>query len=269
MVDSNDSFLREIKEELDRERLENIWKRYGMVIVGAGAVVVVAVAGYQIWNTMKTRAAHEAGANYEQALNAVFDKKLDDAEAKFAELAKSGPAGYATLAEMQYAATLYEQGKSQEAVAEFEKVSKRDGADDLLRSFATLQAAALRVGEADYKEMQNRLEPLIKDGKPWRLNALELLGVAAIKSGQADEAKATFEKILAEPNAPPAMRQRANLRMLQLAGGESTAPAAATTSDPVAAPAPAKAEGSEVQKDAGTAGAKEAVPAEGAPAPSK
>ncbi|MBU1211759.1 MAG: tetratricopeptide repeat protein [Alphaproteobacteria bacterium] len=257
MVDSNDSFLREIKQELDRERMENIWKRYGTLIVGAGALVVIAVAGFQIWNTMQTRAAQEAGASYEQALDAVFEKKLDEAAVKFSEIAKSGPTGYATLAEMQYAATLKEQGKPQEAVAEFEKVSKRDGADELIGGFAALQAAALRVGEADFKEMQNRLEPFIKDGEPWRFNALELLAVAAIEAGQVDEAKAAFEKILAEPNVPPAMRQRANLRMLQLASGESAASSGAVT--------PQNAAGGEAEKDETAAGGDAA----GAQAPPK
>ncbi len=220
MVDSNESFLREIKQELDRERLENFWKRYGTLIIGAGAAVIVAVAGFQIWSSMERRAAQEAGAAYEQALDDVFAKKLDDASVKFSEISKSGPAGYGLLAGMQYAATLMEQGKTAEAVAEFEKVSKRGGGDPLIRSFAELQAASLRLGDADFNEMQNRLNPLIKEDQPWRFNAQELLGIAAAKAGKLDEAKAAFEKIVAEPRTPPAIRQRANLRMLQIAGSE-------------------------------------------------
>ncbi|MBU2582964.1 MAG: tetratricopeptide repeat protein [Alphaproteobacteria bacterium] len=223
MVDSNESFLREIKEEIDRERIENLWKRYGTLIVGAGALVVVAVAGFQIWNSMQQRAAHEAGAAYEQALNAVFAKNLDEAATKFSEIAKSGPSGYALLAGMQAAATLAEQGKTAEAIAEFETIAKRDGGDQLFKGFATLQAAALRIGDADFNEMQNRLAPLIKDGEPWRFNAQELLAVAAVKAGEFEAAKAGFEKILAEPDVPPAMRQRANLRMLQIAGSDGAA----------------------------------------------
>jgi len=192
MVDDNESFLREVKEEIDRERMENLWKRYGTLIIGSGAALIVAVAGFQVWTTMEKRAAQEAGAAYEKALDDVFAEKLDDAAPKFSELAKSGPSGYGLLAGMQYAATLMEQGKTAEAVAEFEKVSKREGGDELIRSFASLQAAALRLGDADYKEMQNRLEPLIKDDKPWRFNAQELLGRAAVNAGKMDEAKAAF-----------------------------------------------------------------------------
>lgn len=220
MVDSNDSFLREVKEELDRERLENLWKKYGALIVAVAAVVVVAVAGFQIWNSMAKRAAQQAGAQYQQALDYVLDNKLDEAASEFSELAKSGNGGYGALAQMQYAATLREQGKTEEAQKEFEALSKREGAEDLIRGFASLQAAALRLGTADFTEMKNRLNPLIKDGGPWRFNALELLGVAAMKADKAEEARTAFEKILAEANAPPAMRQRVSLRMAQLVAGD-------------------------------------------------
>ena len=217
---------------------------------------------------MKTRAAQEAGASYEQALNAVFDKKLDDAEVKFAELAKSGPAGYALLAGMQYAATSDEQGKSRKPSPNSRRFPSAMAPTSCLRSFATLQAAALRVGEADYKEMQNRLEPLIKDGKPWRLNALELLGVAAIKAGQADEAKASFRKdsgraqraagdaAAGKPENAAARGWRERCRCNGIGSGRSACASkelkAAKSSTMLAA-----------------AGAKEAVPAEGAPASTK
>lgn len=259
MADTNDTFLREIKEEMDRERLENIWKRYGTLIVGAGALVVVAVAGFQIWTSMQKRAAYEAGAAYEQALDGVFDKKLDEAEKKFSEIAKDGPPGYAQLAGLQAAATQMEEGKKSEAVAGFEAISKNTSADPLIRGFAALQATALRIGEGDFNEMQNRLNPLIKEGEPWRFNAQELLGVAAVKAGKLEAAKAAFEKILAEPNVPPAMRQRANLRMLQIAGGEGA----------VAASGAQKTQGDGEAKDAASGGAEGNAAKEAAPASAK
>lgn len=254
MVDSNDSFLREIKEEMDREKVANFWNNYGALVIGAGAAVIVAVAGYQIWTSMERRAAQEAGAVYEAALDQVFAEKLDDASTKFSQLEKSGPAGYGLLAGLQVAATLAENGKTAEAVAEFEKMANRDGGDELIRGFARLQAAALRLGDADFKEMQNRLEPLIKEDAPWQFNAQELLAVAAVKAGKTDVAKQAFEKILSEPDLPPAMRQRANLRLLQIAANEgaptAAQPAEKTDSGEAGA---AKAEGPAEDKAAGEA----------------
>jgi hypothetical protein len=220
MVDSNESFLREVKEELDRERLEAFWKKYGAVIIAAAAVAVLLVAGFQIWNSMRLRAAQQAGADYEVALEEAIDGKLEASAGGFSQLTKTAPGGYAPLAQLQYAATLLEQGRKDEALREFEALSKRDGADELIRGFASLQAAAIRLGNADFREMQNRLDPLIKEGGAWRLNALELLGMAAMHAGSTDKARETFGMILSDANAPPALQQRVNYRMAQLIAGE-------------------------------------------------
>ncbi len=242
MVDSNDSFLREVKEEIDRERLENLWKRYGTVIVAAAVVFIAAVAGFQIWSWTERSAAEKAGAEYQKALQSVFDNKLDDASGVFAELSKDAPTGYATLAELQLAGTLVEQGKTTEALKKFDELSKRSGVDSLLSGFSALQAASLRLGEADFTEMQNRLNDLAKAGSPWRFNAQELLGMAALKAGKLNEAHGLFAKILSDDGAPPAMRQRAELRMAQVAAREGEAEAVKVKGDA------AKAVGSEATK---------------------
>lgn len=244
MVDSNDSFLREVKEEIDRERLENLWKRYGTVIVGAAALIIAAVAGLQFWNLSAKSAAEQAGADYQSAMRSVLDSKLDEADGAFAKLGKDAPTGYATLAELQLAATLLEQGKKAEAQQKFEELSKRSGIDSLLKGFSALQAAALRLGEADFTEMENRLNDLVKDESPWRFNAHELLGLAALKAGQLEKARKSFAMILADGNASPAIRQRSELRMAQVAASEGK-----TEGDTAKGDA-AKSVGSEVKEPA-------------------
>ncbi|MCH9808590.1 MAG: tetratricopeptide repeat protein [Alphaproteobacteria bacterium] len=222
MVDSNESFLREVKEEMERERLENLWKRYGTLVIGAGVVLVAAVAGLQIWTSMAKSAAEKAGSQYQAALDSVFDKKLDDAASAFETLSKSAPDGYGSLAQLQLAATHMEQDKPAEALKVFEALATSSTADKLFKDFASLQAAALRVGDGDWTEIKNRLNDLTKDANPWRYNAQELLGVAALKAGKLSEAREAFEKLLGDSNVPPGMRQRASLRMTQILAREGS-----------------------------------------------
>ena len=53
------------------------------------------------------------------------------------------------------------QGKKAEAVATYEALANDGSADAMLRDFARLQAAGLRIGEADFTEMENWLTPLM------------------------------------------------------------------------------------------------------------
>ena len=44
---SDTQFIREIDEELRRERLMKLWERYGAYAVGAAVLIVAATAGWR------------------------------------------------------------------------------------------------------------------------------------------------------------------------------------------------------------------------------
>ena len=41
--------FREVEEDVRRERFEQIWKQYGDYIIAGVAVIVIAIAGYELW----------------------------------------------------------------------------------------------------------------------------------------------------------------------------------------------------------------------------
>lgn len=228
MVDSNDVFLRELKQELEREKFEKIWQRYGVYIVAGVVATLIAVAGFQLWRAYNLTAAQEAGTQYEAALEQAIDGKLEDAAKGFEQIVDAGPRGYATLSELQLAATHLEAGRRQEALAAYEKLTNNSGTDPLLRDFARLQAAAIQLGTADFTEMQNRLTDLTGSENAWRHSARELLGLAALEAGKNQEARELFEKILADPVAPPSVQERARVRMEEIVADDlKAAPQAA------------------------------------------
>jgi hypothetical protein len=44
---SDDSFIREVEEELRSDRLKGFWDRFGPILIGAAILVVVATAGWR------------------------------------------------------------------------------------------------------------------------------------------------------------------------------------------------------------------------------
>jgi len=184
MSQQDDGLLREVEEELRRERLEKIWKEYGTYVIAAAVAVVLAVMGYKYWESQRIASAYESGSRYEEALGLLAEKKTGSAEAEFEKIAKDGTAGYRALSLLQLAGAQSKEGKKTEALATYDSLANDNSADALLRSFARLQAAGLRLGEADFTEMENRLTPLMGDEDPWRFSARELLGLAAFKAGK-------------------------------------------------------------------------------------
>jgi hypothetical protein len=238
MVDRNDSFLREVNEEIRRERLTKLWERFGTFIIAGVVLLIGGVAAYK-WNEARQIAAEQrTGARFEAASRLAAERKTDEAMAAFAAIAKDGPAGYGALARMRIAGEHAKAGRTADALSAYEALSGDSAADELLRDFAALQAAMLRLDQADWTEMKNRLTPLVGDQRPWRAQAREVLGLAALKAGQTDEATKLFEQILGDRATTGGLSRRAQEMLAVL-----TDRAAAKSAAQGQAPAPQDAKG--------------------------
>ncbi|MFV0298360.1 MAG: tetratricopeptide repeat protein [Hyphomicrobiaceae bacterium] len=209
MADQSNSFLREVDSEYRRQQFLDIWQRFGILIVVAVVAIVVGTLGYVWWQKNLNASREKAGASFIAASNLATAGKADDAMKAFEAISKSGPPGYQALARLRVAGEQAKAGKVAEALAAFEAVSKDTDTDIILRDFAALQAALLRLDQADWTEMKNRLTPLVDESRPWHPSAREALGMAAYKAGKFDEAIRSFEQILGDRATPAGLAQRA------------------------------------------------------------
>lgn len=237
MSEQTDTFVREVQEEMRRERLAQLWDRFGAIAIGLAALLVIGVGGYKYAEYRSLNARESASKAFEAATRLASAGKAQEAQQAFETLVKSAPEGYGTLARLRVAGALAEENKRDEAVVAYDAVVKDGSADVLLRDFAAVQAALLRVDTADWTEMQNRLKDLINDGNAWRASARELLGLAAMKAGNPDEARKAFEQILGDSSATPATAQRAQVMMTILT--EAALAKAAATKAPATSPSDA------------------------------
>lgn len=83
-----------------------------------------------------------------------------------------------------------------------------------------MQAASLKIGEAGFTEVENRLNDLAADASPWRAAARELIALAAFKAGKHDVARRSLEQILADRTAPNDVRERAQVIMAEIISAE-------------------------------------------------
>ncbi len=216
MADDRDSLLREVDEELRREQMQKIWDQYSGLIVGVAALIVIGVGGFKYWESRNLAAAQAAGAQFDAAVRLSEEKKTDDALKAFQAIASDGSYGYGSLAKLHVAGAHAKAGKTADALAVYEELAKGSSGDRLLRDFATLQAASLRLAEADFTEMQNRLTDLTQEGRPFKASASELLGLAAFKAGRYDEARNLLEPLLIDPTAAQAIQERIKIVLAEI-----------------------------------------------------
>lgn len=234
MANNDDTLIREVEEELRRERMQELWNRYGTYFVIGAVAVVAMVGGVRLYKDREASAATAAGKAFESAIALAEKSKADEAKAAFEDIAKNGPAGYAALARLQLAAAAVKAGDKAKAAAAYTALADDSRADSTLRSLAALQLAMLKVGDGAFTEVENRLNDLAADTSPWKSNARELIAVAEFKAGKVDKARAELEQILADPAAAASVRDRAQILLAEIVAAD-LAKGAPTSSAPAAA----------------------------------
>jgi hypothetical protein len=199
--------FREVDDEVRRERLEQLWKRYGNYIIAVALVVLAGVGGWRGYMYWQERKAAEAGAAYEAASVLADGGKHQEAEQAFAKLATDGTAGYRGLARFREAAQL---GLSdpKAAVAAYDALASDASLGRSMQDLATVRAALLLVDTAPYQELRGRLEPLAAPDRPFRHSARELLAFSAWRSGDSAAARQWIDAVLTDPSSPSSIRNR-------------------------------------------------------------
>lgn len=200
----------EIDEDLRRDRLVQIWKRYGAVIVTAAVLLVAGTAGSVIWRNWQAARDAQATANLQAAVSlTAAGQPAAAASALAAVAAKVGPnSGPGVLARLYEAAERDKLGDEKGAIALYDSVAA-SSADPAYRDLATLLSVARQVDTGDPKALEARLAPMTEVASPWRDTAQELTGLLAARAGDRARAKSIFEALSKDATAPADLRSRA------------------------------------------------------------
>ena len=219
---SDDSFIREVNDEIRREQAQALWDRFGPALIVIAILVVLGTAafvGYRYWD--ETR-ANRSGDAFSQALKLANDGKNDEALTALDQLEKDGYGAYPLLARMRGATVKANKGDIDAAVKDFDGVAADTAIPQGIRDMARLRAALLLVDHGSFADVSSRVEALTSDTNTLRHTAREALGLSAWKEGKAQDALKLFDQIAADDGAPRNTRERATL-MSELIRGSGSA----------------------------------------------
>jgi hypothetical protein len=209
---SDESLFREVDEEVRQEQFKKLWARYGGLIIGVCILVILGVGGVQGWRYWQQKQSEAAGDSFFAAAQLASSGKAEESLKQFEAISHSG---FTNLAKLREAAVLASEGKSADAVKIYDAVAADASADPTLRDLAKLRAAAALADTAAFADIEARLKPFDAEGNPWRHVARELLVSVQWRLKDYQGADARVQAILADPETPPSLRQRAQM-MAQL-----------------------------------------------------
>jgi len=208
MVHQDDSFIREVNEELRSDQMRLIWKRFGRVLIGAAVLVVLGTIGKVGYDYWRDREASASGDQFLAALTLAREGKNEEALTALTNLEKDGFGSYPVLARMR-AASLTAETDVPGAIAAFSAIAKDTSVPQALRDAARLRAAYLLVDTGTYEQVSAEAEQLATPQDALRHSAREVLGLSAYKHEDYKRAKEWFEAILNDSEAPRNLANRA------------------------------------------------------------
>lgn len=193
--------FREVDEEVRRERIKQLWDRYGAIAIALAVVFLLAIGGWRAYQWWEAKKAAQAGAQFETALKLAGEGKHAEAQEAFERLAKEGTAGYRTLARFRAAEELSTRDP-QSAVGAYDGLSANSSIGQTLQDLAAIRAGLILVDTAPYSDLKSRLEPLTSPERPFHHLARELLALSAWRSADNSAVKHWVDMIITDFRNP-------------------------------------------------------------------
>lgn len=214
-MSNTDSFIEEVTEEVRRDRLFSLFRRWGWL----GLLIVVLIVGGTAWNEwQKSRQAAAAQAAGDALLTAMSAGEPGERAAGLAAVGPAGPVGALLLAGQQQLT-----GDTAAAVATLDGLSADAAAPSVYRDLARLRSLMLQAETMPSADRIAALQGLAAPGATFAGLAQEQIAVAQAQAGEIDAALATLTAILDDAATPQGLRVRADALMVALGGGQTAA----------------------------------------------
>lgn len=214
-MSDTDSFIDEVTEEVRRDRLYQMLRRYGWI----GAVAVVLIVGgtaFREFNNAKEDAAAQALGD--ALISAV--QPVEPAErAQNLATVTADTADTQMLVDMARAGALVEAGDTKAAIDLYEAMASNGEVAVVYRHIATFKALSLQGDSLSIDERRLRLNALAAPDAPLAHLAAEQLALLEIEAGNADQAITLLQSLVDDATVSVDVQDRANQLIVALGGG--------------------------------------------------
>lgn len=206
-----ESFIDEVTEEVRRDRLFALFRKWGWV---AGLAVLLVVGG-TAWNEwQKARAEARAEAFGNAVIDAMDVGGTEERRAALSAVPATGE--QAAVLQLLLASDPVEGGA--ETLAALDRVAADPALPPIYRDLAILRRVLVAGTSQPLAERRAALDPIAAAGRPYRGLALEQLALLLVEEGKTDEAIAAFTALRQDQDASEGTRGRAAQMIVALGG---------------------------------------------------
>ncbi|WP_171240568.1 hypothetical protein [Ruegeria sp. HKCCA5491] len=209
-----DSFIDEVTEEVRRDRLFLLLRRWGWV----GVLAVVLIVGGAAFNEIrKARATSQAEELGDAILSALAQNDSAERAGSLESVAAASPGGDAVV-DMLLSASQFEAGSVEEAVNSLNAIAVQGDLPEIYRAIATFKALLLQSDTLPPADRRQQFEALAAPGAPLRLLAEEQLALIDVSEGNVDAAIERLQALRQDAEIGVDLQQRAAQLIVALGG---------------------------------------------------
>lgn len=209
-MSESESFIEEVSEEVRRDRLFKLFKKYGWVLA-LGVLAIVGGTAYNEWSKAQEQKAARLNGDLIKAAIAAADTQALDT------LAQPGTP-VAVLARLEQANLLLDKGDTEGALAALHQVAANADAPLVYTDLAWLKILMLDGENMPESERNSAYDRLTSEAGPYRLLAKEQRAMQYVRAGDIDAAKTELAAILVDQGITPKLRDRVQQLMVALGG---------------------------------------------------
>jgi hypothetical protein len=210
-VSNPDSFIEEVTEEVRRDRLFGLFRRYGWI----GVVLVLLVVGGTAWREWsQARDDARAQAFGDAVIDALDMGSPEERTAALAAIRADGEQS-ALLQLVLASDPLEDKAKT---LAALDVLIADATLAPTYRDLAVLRRVLVAGSDMPLADRRSALEGIAVPGRPYRTLGAELLAYLLVEEGKIDAAIAALTALVQDQQASPAMRARAG-QMVSVLGG--------------------------------------------------
>ena len=201
--------FREVDEDYRRDRMIAFWRRYGVAVLAAAILVMVAASAV---NYLHQRAEAEKEADtaaFEALLAGIQAGGEQQSIAALADYATRAKPAEATLAMFTEASLRQRTGNVAAAAQVYHQIADGTQASAELRDLAVVRLGYLAADSTTPEPLIPRLQAIAEGASPWRFSAREAIALLTARAGQRDSAAKMFSDLALDPGTPNDLAGRA------------------------------------------------------------
>jgi len=204
----NEAFLREVDENLRRDQMTGLARKWGKVVAILVGIFLLALAAFLWWQNHRAEQAGQEGEQLAQVLREAEAGQVQANDPRLVALAGSPRDGYRAMARLTQAGITAHVDPAA-AAKTYQAVADDKDLPQATRDLALIRAVTLQFDTLPPADVVARLKPLAVANSPWFGSAGELTAMAYLKMNRKDLAGPLFAAIARDTDAPVGLRGRA------------------------------------------------------------